>query len=135
MRLCPFDVGYRQGAPASLFEEISQNREQCSSAPRMLAAKDGLPPLNPRNINFMQDFAKQTGMTAANCCQEKGLHFAENSPAAGAQAFYNSHKSRLLHSFQASVLLTPKLFAKVFTNERMRIEMSRIVRIFSQRGV
>ena len=32
-------------------------------------------------------------------------------------------------------LLTPELFAKVFTNERMRIEMSRIMRIFSRRGV
>ena len=28
-------------------------------------------------------------------------------------------------------LLSPQLFAKVFTNERMRIEIARIVRIFS----
>jgi hypothetical protein len=27
-------------------------------------------------------------------------------------------------------LLTPKLFAKVFTNERMRIELPRIMQIF-----
>jgi len=28
-------------------------------------------------------------------------------------------------------LLTPELLAKVFTNERMRIQLSRIMRIFS----
>jgi hypothetical protein len=28
-------------------------------------------------------------------------------------------------------LLTPELFAKVFTNQRMRIELARIMRIFS----
>jgi len=28
--------------------------------------------------------------------------------------------------------LTPELLAKVFTNERMRIEMSRIMRVFSR---
>ena len=32
-------------------------------------------------------------------------------------------------------LLTPKLFAKIFTNERMGIQMPRIMRIFSPRGV
>jgi hypothetical protein len=44
---------------------MSQTGPQ-SSGSENLTRKVGIPPLNPRNVNFMQRLSKQTGMAAAN---------------------------------------------------------------------
>jgi hypothetical protein len=49
-----------------MFEEMNQNREQWSSRSKNVSRKVGIPPLNPRNVNFMQRLSKQTGIAAAD---------------------------------------------------------------------
>src|SRR6476620_10227059 len=108
---------------------MGQCREQSSSDPEDIRSEGGISALHPRNIDFMQDFAIQTGMTAADCCQEKGLHFAKGLGQPG--------RKHLIEVIKPPVAFLPsvgpvisQLFAKVFTNERMRVELPTIVRIF-----
>src|SRR5580704_3094810 len=112
-----------------MFEEMHQNRKQCSSGPKDLHRKGGVASLNPRNINFMQSFAIQTGIAAADNCQEKRLHF----PNIIRQLWCKRSimvKEPLVTFLPRVRLLIPKLLAKVFAHERMRIQLSRIMRIF-----
>jgi hypothetical protein len=45
------------------------------------AARSGdIPLLNPRNVNFMQRFSKQTGITAADDGREKWFHLPRRQP-------------------------------------------------------
>ena len=82
----------------------------------------------------MQNFAIKTGMTAANCCQEKGLHLAKTLWQLGRKRLIVVIKSSI--AFLPSLgSLTSQLFAEVFANEGMRVELSTIVRILPQRGV
>ena len=67
---------------------------------------------------------------------------AKKSGSISLKLFWQLRRKRSIIVIQPPVaflpsirLLTPELFAKVFTDKRMRIEMPRIVRIFSQRGV
>ena len=78
----------------------------------------------------MQRFAKQTGIAAADYCQEKRLHLPET--------IWQLRRKRSIVIIEPPIaflpslgLLTPQLFAKVFTNERMRIQLPRIVRVFA----
>ena len=87
--------------------------------------------LDPRNVNVMQRFSKQTGIAAADYCTEKRLHLANILRQLGRNCYIISIESPIAF-LPSSGLLAPKLSAKVFTNERMGIEMSRIVRIFSR---
>jgi hypothetical protein len=95
-----------------------------------LSSEGRISPLDPRKINFMERFTKQTGVAAANYRQEKWLHLPK--------AFRQLRRKRSiivkepLIAFLPSLgSLTPELFPKVFTNQRMGVEMSRIVRIFT----
>ena len=97
-------------------------------APRMLAANYHSP-LNPRNVDFMQRLAKEAGMAAADYGQEERLHVPEGT--------WQPRRNCSIMTIESAVAflpclgsLTPELFAKVFTNERMRIEMPTTVRIF-----
>ena len=70
-------------------------------------------------------------MAAANCCQEKWLHLPKTVRQLGRKRSIIVIEP--LIAFLPSLgSLTTKLFAKVFTNERMRIQMSTIMRIFSR---
>ena len=78
----------------------------------------------------MQRFVKQASVAAANYRQEKWLHLPK--------AFRQLRRKRSIIIVEAPIAflpsldsVTPKLFSKVLTNERMRIEISRIVGIFS----
>jgi hypothetical protein len=77
----------------------------------------------------MQSFAKQTGAAAADDGQEKRLHIPET--------IRQRRRKRSIVIIETPIAflpslgsLTPKLFAKIFTDQRMRIQMSRIMRIF-----
>ena len=45
---------------------MNQSREQSSSRSKNVGHKVGIASLNPGNVNFMQRFAKQTGIAAAD---------------------------------------------------------------------
>jgi hypothetical protein len=78
----------------------------------------------------MQRLSKEPGMAAADDGREKGFHFSETVRELRRKRPIIIEQPPV--TFLPSIgLLTPKLFAKIFTNERMRIEMSRIMRIFS----
>src|SRR5271165_3320957 len=109
---------------------MNQNREQWPCRSKNPSRKVGIPPLNARNVNFMQRFAKKAGLAAADDGYEKWLHLLET--------IRQLRRKRLVIVKEPPItflprirLLTPKLFAEVFTNERMGIEMPRIMRIFS----
>jgi hypothetical protein len=79
----------------------------------------------------MQRISQQTGIAAADNGQEKRLHLPE--------AFRKVGRKRSIILEKPPVAFLPcfgslalKLFAKVFTNERMSIETPRIMRIFSR---
>jgi hypothetical protein len=79
----------------------------------------------------MKRLAKQTSIAAADDGQEKGLHFSKD--------IWQRRRKRSIIMIEPPITflpsvspLTSKLLAKVFTNEWMRIEMSRIVWIFSR---
>jgi hypothetical protein len=77
----------------------------------------------------MERFAKQTGMTAADDCLEKRFHLAKGLRQLGRNSSVIVKEPPI--GFLPGVdSLTPKLFAKVFTNERVRIEMPGVVGIF-----
>src|SRR5271165_3131389 len=112
-----------------MLEEMNQNREQCSSSSEHLSSVRGIPPLNPRNVNFMQRPSKKTGIAAAYYCQEKWLHLPESLWQLGRNRSIVTIESPI--AFLPSISsFTPKLFAKVFAHERMRIQSPRIVGIF-----
>jgi hypothetical protein len=77
----------------------------------------------------MQRLAKQTGIAAANYRQEKWLHLTKTIWKLGRQGSIIV-KEPLIAFLPSLDSLTPKLFSKVFTYERMCVEMPRIVRIF-----
>jgi hypothetical protein len=80
----------------------------------------------------VQRLSKQTGIAAADDGREKRFHLPET--------IWQLRRKRLIILIEPPITLfpgirlsTPELFAKVFTNQRMRIEMSRFVRIFSRK--
>jgi hypothetical protein len=68
----------------------------------------------------MQRFAKQSGIAAADYSQAKWLHLPETIRLLGCQRSIMIVETLIAFSPRFH-LLTPKLFAKVFTNERVRI--------------
>jgi hypothetical protein len=77
----------------------------------------------------MQRFMIQAGIAAADYCQEKWLHLPE--------IIWELRRKRSIIFIEPPVAFlpslgsqTPKLFPKVFTNERVSIQMPRIVWIF-----
>jgi len=77
----------------------------------------------------VQRFAKETGIAPTDYCQEKRLHFSEiirklrrDSPIMAIEAPVGLLPS--LDSF------TSELLAKVFTNERMGIQIAGITLVF-----
>jgi hypothetical protein len=85
--------------------------------------------LNPRNVNFVERLSKQTGIAAADDGGEKWFHLSETIRQLWRKCLIVMKEPPV--TFLPSIrLLTPELFAKVFTNERMRIQMPRIMRIF-----
>jgi hypothetical protein len=80
--------------------------------------------------DFMQRLSKQTGIAAAHYRQEKWFHLPKTIGQLRCKRSIIVKEA--LITFLARIrLLAPELFAKVFTNERMRIELPRIMRIFS----
>src|SRR6202011_2270125 len=84
----------------------------------------------PRNVNFMQGIMKQTGLAAADDAGEKGFHLSE--------IIRQLRRKRLIVMEEPSItflprvrLFTAELFTKVFANQRMRIQLPRIMQIFS----
>jgi hypothetical protein len=78
----------------------------------------------------VEHFAIQTGVAAADYCQKKRLHLPK--------AFRQLGRERPMVVVKSFVTFLPgfgslaqELFAKVLTDERMRIELAGIVRIFS----
>jgi hypothetical protein len=78
----------------------------------------------------MKRFSIQTGVAAANYRQKKGLNLSEGFRQRRRKCSIVVKEALIafLPSLRSSA---PKLFAKIFANERMRIELSRIVQIFS----
>ena len=77
----------------------------------------------------MQCLTKEAGMAAADYCKEKWLHLRKTIWQLG------SKRSIIVKEPPIAFLpslgsLTPELFPKVLTNERMRIEIPAIMRIF-----
>jgi hypothetical protein len=77
----------------------------------------------------MQRFTKKTGIAAADYSQEKRLHLPK--------AFRHLRRKCPIIVIEPPIAflpgldsLTPELFAKKFTNQRMRIEIPTTVRIF-----
>jgi|ERR1700733_2955685 len=108
---------------------MNQNGEQWPSRSKNLGGKVSIPPLNPRNVHFMQRLSKQTGIAAADHGGEKRLHLPETIGQLRRKSSVIVKEPPI--AFLASLdSLTPELFAKIFTHERMRIELSRIIRVF-----
>src|SRR5271157_5778430 len=76
----------------------------------------------------MQRLSKQTGIAAADDGCEEWLHLPETIRQLGSKRPIIV-KEPPITFLRRIRLLTPELFAKVFTNERMRIQMPRIVRV------
>src|SRR5215469_587523 len=113
-----------------MFEKVSQSQDQRPPGSENISCKAVISSLNLRHVNFMQHLPKQTGIAAADNGQKKRLHF----PKIIWQL--RSERSIMIKESTVAFLpslgsLTPKLFAKVFTNERMGIKMARIAWIFS----
>src|ERR1700722_12896755 len=126
----PLNGRFNERSPASVFEEMNQNREQWTCCSKNLSRKAVVSSLNPRNVNFMQRVPKQTGIAAADDGGEKGFHLAKTIRQLWRKRLIVM-KEPLIAFLPRSRLLTSKLFAKVFTNERVRIQLPRIMRIFS----
>src|ERR1700738_382188 len=110
---------------------MNQNREQCSSGSENVRRERFIPPLNARHVNFMQRLSTQTGIAAADDGREKWFHLPET--------IRQLRRKRLIIVKEPPIAflpgfasLTPELFAKVFTNERMRIQLPRTMLIFSR---
>jgi hypothetical protein len=78
----------------------------------------------------MERFAIQTGIAAADDGSEKGFHLLET--------IGKLRRKRSIVVIEPPItflpglrLLTPELFAKILPNQRMGIQLSRIMRIFS----
>src|SRR6516162_3812018 len=56
---------------------MNQNRKQCAPGSENISRKGGVAPLNSRNVKFMERFAIQTSIAAANDGREKGFHLPE----------------------------------------------------------
>ena len=77
----------------------------------------------------MERVAKEASITATNYCKEEWLHLAKT--------IRQLRRKRAIIVIELPIAflprlgsVTPELFAKVFANERMRIELSRIMLIF-----
>jgi hypothetical protein len=79
----------------------------------------------------MQRLSKQTGIAAADDGGEKGFHFPETIRQLRRKRFIILIEPPIAF-FPHIRLLTTELFPKVFTNERMRIHLPRIMRVFSR---
>src|SRR6516225_8163019 len=109
---------------------MNQNRKQCAPGSENISRKGGVAPLNSRNVKFMELFAIQTSIAAANDGREKGFHLPET--------IRQLRRKRLIVVIEPPItflpglrLLTPELFAKILTNQRMGIQLPRIMRIIS----
>src|SRR5580704_8657699 len=107
---------------------MNQHREQRPSRSEHFRRVRDIPPLNPRKVNFMQRFAKKPGTAGADGGQEKRFHFPE--------IFWQLRRKRSIITVDPPIAflprlgsLTPELFAKVFANERMSIQILGVVRI------
>jgi hypothetical protein len=78
----------------------------------------------------MERFAIQTGITAADDGREKWLYFPETIGQLRRKRSIIVEEP-LIAFLPRIRLLTPKLFAKMLTNQGMGIQLSRIMRIFS----
>src|ERR1700740_2546363 len=100
---------------------MNQNQEQCSSGSEDVRREEGISPLNPLNVNFVQRFAKQTRIAAADDSQEKRLHLPETIWQLG-------HKRSIVVKKPPVAFLprlrslAPQLFAVVLTNKGMGIQ-------------
>src|SRR6476659_3643627 len=107
---------------------MNQNREQRPLGSEDLRGKRCIPPLNARNVNFLEGIAIQTGVTAADHCQEEWLHLFESLRQLGRMRSIVIEEPAIAF-LPGLVLFMPKLFAKVFTNQRVRVQLPAIVRI------
>src|SRR5262249_208309 len=110
---------------------MNQNREQCSSGSQDLSSKEGIASLDPRNVNFVQRVTKQRGLAGTDNCQKQVPQLRKG--------FWQLRRKRSIMVIEAPItflpsvrLLAPELFTKVFTNQRMSIQLPRIMRIFSR---
>ena len=118
----PLDARLDKCPPTAGFEKMGQRREQgSSSAPRTFAESEELPRWIRGIVNFMERVVKQTGLAAAADGQKSGsmsLMFR----VAAVQELDNDRRAA------CCIPSTPrvgdsKLFAKVFANQRMCIQM------------
>ena len=72
---------------------MDQNRKQGPSDAENISRKAGVSPLNARHVNVMQRLPKQTGVAAADHCQEKWLHFLEAIRQLGGKRLDNGKKA------------------------------------------
>src|ERR1700739_2460957 len=114
-----------------MLEELNQSREEWPGCSKYVSCKAGIPSLNPRNVNFMQRLSKQTGIAAADDCREKWFHLPETIRQLRRKRSIVV-KEPPTTFLPRLCLLTSKLFTKVFPNERMSIELSRIMRVFTR---
>src|SRR5258707_3643782 len=56
---------------------MRQYRKQCSSSGEDIRCEVGFAALDSWNVNFVQRFAKETGIAPTDYCQEKRLHCPE----------------------------------------------------------
>src|SRR5262245_19974869 len=99
---------------------MGQNREQWPSGSKNVSCKEGISPLNSRNVNFMQRLSNLTGIAGADNGQEKWLHLPETIRQLRRQHLIIVKEPPI--TFLPRIrLLTSKLSAKVFTNQRMGI--------------
>src|ERR1700747_2236372 len=87
-------------------------------------------PAYRRLLHFMQRLSKQTGVAGADHCGEKGFHLSETIGQLRSKGPIIVVEPPI--TFLPSIrLLTMELFAKRLTNQRMRIQLSGIMRILS----
>jgi hypothetical protein len=62
----PLDARLHGRTSASVFKKVNHDRKQCLSDSEDPGSEGGISPLNSRDVDFVQRFAKEAGMAAAD---------------------------------------------------------------------
>src|SRR5258708_38626908 len=108
---------------------MRQYRKQCSSSGEDIRCEVGIAALDSWDVNFVQRFAKETGIAPTDYCQEKRLHCPEiiRKLRRDSQIMAIEAPVGLLPSLDS---FTPEPCAKVVANEGMGIQIARLTLVF-----
>jgi len=125
------NASFDRAFPSFVCKEMDESGKHCLSGAENVDRERRVSTLNARDVNVLQRFTIQTGVAAADHCQEERLHLSKT--------LRQPRRKGSVVVIQAPIAFPPsrvslisKLFAEILANERMCIEIATIVRIFAR---